>query len=83
MNPQKMVILPPTQKRYLRRLKEPTLSGYTMQPTTKVKYLGLALGKGMTWKTQMKNAMTKADRTFWTCKGTSGKTWGLKPRVVQ
>ena len=80
MNPQKMVILPSTNKRYLRRLKEPTLSGYTLQLTTKVKYLGLTPGKGLTWKTQPKNLMT--DRAFWTCKGTSGKTWGLKIRVV-
>jgi len=82
MNPQKMVILPPTQIRYLRRLKEPTLSGYTLQLTTKVKYLGLTLDKGLTWKTQLKNLITKADRAFWTCTGTSGKIWGLKPRVV-
>jgi hypothetical protein len=74
MKPQKMVILPSTQKRYLRRLKEPTLSGYTVQLSSKVKYLGLTLGKGLTWKTQLKNLMTKADRAFWTCKGTSGKT---------
>jgi hypothetical protein len=82
MNPQKMVIIPSTQKRYLRRLKESTLSGYTLQLSTKVKYLGLNLGKGLTWKTQTKNLMTKADGAFWTCKGTCGKTWGLKPRVV-
>ena len=83
MNPQKMVILPSTQKRYLRRLKEPTLSGYTLQLTTKVKYLGLIVDKGLIWKTQLKNLMTKADGAFCICKGTSGKTWGLKPRVVQ
>ena len=28
------------------------------------------------------NVMNKAYRAFWTCKGTFGKTWGLKPRVV-
>jgi hypothetical protein len=26
--------------------------------------------------------MNKAYRPFWACKGTFGKTWGLKPRVV-
>jgi hypothetical protein len=26
--------------------------------------------------------MNKAYRALWTCKGTFGKTWGLKPRVV-
>jgi hypothetical protein len=82
MNPQKMVILTSTQKRYLRKLKEPTISGHTLQLTPKVKYLGLTLGKGLRWKREPKNLMTKADRAFWTCKGTSGKTWHLKPRVV-
>jgi hypothetical protein len=40
------------------------------------------LDKGLTWKAQLKNVMKKAYRAFWTCKGTFGKTWGLKPRVV-
>jgi hypothetical protein len=26
--------------------------------------------------------MNKAYRAFWTCNGTFGKTWDLKPRVV-
>ena len=26
--------------------------------------------------------MNKAYRAFWTCKGTFGKTWGVKPRVL-
>jgi len=82
MNPQKRVILPSTQKRNLRRMKEPTLSGYTWQLTTKVRYLGLTLGKELTWQTRLKNLMIKAERAFLTCKGTSGKTWGLKPWVV-
>jgi hypothetical protein len=77
-----MVIVPFTRKRDLRGLKEPTLSGYTLQLSTEVKYLGLILDNGLTWKAQLKNVMNKAYRPFWTCKGTSGKTWGLKPRVV-
>jgi hypothetical protein len=50
-----------------------------LQLTTEVKYLGLILDKGLTWKAQLKNVMSKAYRAFWTC---IGKTWGLKPRVV-
>lgn len=73
VNPQKMLIVPSIQKRDLRRLKEPTLFGHTLQMTTKVKYLGLTLDKGLTWKTQLKNAMNKANRAFWASKGTSGK----------
>jgi hypothetical protein len=47
-----------------------------------VKYLGLILYKGLTWKAQLKNVMNKAYRAFWTCKGTFGRTYSLKPRVV-
>jgi hypothetical protein len=50
INPQKVVIVPFTQKRDLRGLKEPTLSGHTLQPSTEVRYLGLILDKGLTWK---------------------------------
>jgi hypothetical protein len=46
INPQKMVIVPLTQKRDLRGLKEPTLSEHTLQLTTEVKYLRLILDKG-------------------------------------
>jgi hypothetical protein len=49
---------------------------------TLVKYLGLILGKGLTWKARLKNVMTKVCRDFWTCKGTFGKTWSLKPQIL-
>jgi hypothetical protein len=41
---------PFTQNRDSRSLKEPTLSRHTLQLTTEVKYLGLFLDKGLTWK---------------------------------
>lgn len=77
-NPQKMVIVPFLRKRDFRGLKEPSLSGHTLQLTTEGKNLGLILDKGLTWKAQLKNVINKAQQAFWTCKGTSGKTWGLK-----
>jgi hypothetical protein len=52
-----------------------------LQLTTEVKYLRLILDKGLTWKAQPKNVI-KAYRAFLTCKGTFGKTWGLKTRVM-
>jgi hypothetical protein len=48
-----MVIVPFTRKTDLRGLKEPTVSGHTLQLTTDVKYLGLILDKGLTWKAQL------------------------------
>jgi hypothetical protein len=82
INPQKMVIVPFIRKKNLRGLKEPTLSRHSLQLSAEVKYLGLILDKGLAWKAQLKNVMNKAYRAFQTCKGTFGKTWGLKPRVV-
>jgi hypothetical protein len=82
INPQKMVVVPFTRNRDLRGLKEPTLSGYKLHLATEVKYLRLTLDKGLTWKTQLENVINKAYRAFWTCKGTFGKTWGLKPKVL-
>jgi hypothetical protein len=73
---------PFTWRRNLRGLKELTLSGHTLQLTTEVKYLGLILDTGLTWKAQLKNVMNKTYRAFWTCKSTFGKTQGLKLRVV-
>jgi hypothetical protein len=46
---------------------------HTLHLTTKVKYLGLILVWGLTWKVQLKNVMNMAYRAFWTSKGTSGK----------
>jgi hypothetical protein len=65
IKPQKMVIVPFTQKRDLRGLKEPTLSGHTLLlMTTKVKYFGLILDKGLMWNAQLKNVRNKAYRPF-------------------
>jgi hypothetical protein len=55
INPQKMVRVPFTQKRDLRGLKEPNLSGHTLQLTTEVRYLGLILDKGLMGKAQLNN----------------------------
>jgi hypothetical protein len=77
-----MVILPFTRKRDLRCLKEPTVSEHKLHLTTEVRYLGLTLDKGLARKTQMENAINTPYRAFWTCKGTLGKTWGLKSKVL-
>jgi hypothetical protein len=53
INPQKIMVVPFTRKRDLRGLKEQTLSGHKLQLATEVKYLGLTLYKGLTWKTQL------------------------------
>jgi hypothetical protein len=40
------------------------------------------MDEGLTWKALLNNVMTEAYRAFWTCRGTFGKTWGLKPKVM-
>jgi hypothetical protein len=52
------------------------------QLSSEVKYLGLTLDKGLTWKEHLDKATSKAYKAFWTCRGTFGKTCGLKPNVV-
>jgi hypothetical protein len=37
---------------------------------------------GLTRKKHLDKAINKAYKAFWTCRGTFGKTWGLKPKVV-
>jgi hypothetical protein len=50
MNPQKMSVVPFTQRRDLRGLKEPVLSGHTLRLTTEVRYHVITLDKGWMWK---------------------------------
>ena len=49
---------------------------------TKVKYLGLILDKGLTWKQYVQHIVTKALRVFWGCRATFNKSWGLKSLVT-
>ena len=61
-------------------LKEPMLFSKAIWLSGEVKYFGLTLDKGLTWKHQLDKAINKA---FWRCRGTLWKTWGLTPKVVR
>jgi hypothetical protein len=50
INPNKTVIIPSTRKRNIKGLKEPILFSKTIQLSNEVKYLGITLDKGLTWK---------------------------------
>jgi hypothetical protein len=82
INPIETVIIPFTRKRNIRGLKEPILFNDAIQLSSEVKYLGLILDKGLTWKRQLDSVINKTYRAFWTCRGTFGKTRGLSPQVV-
>jgi hypothetical protein len=76
------VVIPFTRNRNTKGLKKPILFNKMIQLSSEVKYLGLNLDKGLTWKKQLDKAIGKAYKAFWTCRGTFGKTCGLKLKVV-
>jgi hypothetical protein len=82
VNPNKTVVIPFTRNRNVKGLKEPILFGKRIQLSGEVKYVRVILDKRLTWKKQLNKVIDKAYKTFWTCRGTFGKTWGLKPKVV-
>jgi hypothetical protein len=82
INPNKTVVIPFTRRRNFEGLKEPVLFGEKIQLSNEVKYLGITLDKGLTWKKQLDKVIDKAYKAFWTCRVTFGKTWGLKPKVL-
>jgi hypothetical protein len=82
INPDKMVIVLFTRKRTIKNLREPTLFTKTIQFSDDVKYLGLILDKGLTWKGQLAKVINKASKVFWACRVMFGKTWGLRPHIV-
>jgi hypothetical protein len=53
-----------------------------IQLSNEHKYFAITLDKRLTWKKQLDKTINKAYKAFWTCRGTFGKTWGLKPKVV-
>jgi hypothetical protein len=69
-------------KRNIKGLTEPILFGNIIQLSSEVKNLGVTLDMGLTWKKQLDKVIDKAYNAFWTCRGTFGKTWRLKPKVV-
>jgi hypothetical protein len=48
--PNKTVVIPITRRRNIKGLMEPVLFGKKVQLSSEVKYLGITLDKGLTWK---------------------------------
>jgi hypothetical protein len=81
INPNETAITP-TRKKNIKGLNEPTLFGKEIQISTEDKYLGPTLGKGLNWETQLDKVTITTYRDFRTCRGTFGRTWGLRSKVV-
>jgi hypothetical protein len=77
-----MVLIPFTRKRNIKGLTEPILFSKRIQLSSEVKFLGIILDKGLTWKKQLDKVIDRAYKAFWTCRVTFGKTWRLKSKVV-
>jgi hypothetical protein len=58
------VVIPFTRKRNLKGLKKPTLFNKMIQLTSEIKYLGITLDKGLTWKKHLNNIINRAYRAF-------------------
>jgi len=56
---------------------QPTPSSNRLKLFKEVIQVQITLVKGLTWKTQLNKV--KALRTFWTCRSSFRKLWGLKP----
>jgi hypothetical protein len=48
-----------------------------------VKFLGLTLDRSLTWNQQVQNVTNKCKMALMVGRRTFGKTWGLKPQMVQ
>jgi hypothetical protein len=64
INPCKTVVIPFTRKRAIKGLKEPILFNKMIQLSNEVKYLGITLDKGLTWKMQLDMVINKAYKAF-------------------
>jgi hypothetical protein len=74
--------MPFTRNRTIKGHKEPILFNKMIQLSSEVKYLGITLDKGLTWKKQLDKIINKVYEAFWTRRGTYVKTWRLKPNVI-
>jgi hypothetical protein len=67
-----MVVIPFNRKRTIKGLKEPILFNKIIQLSSEVKYLGITLNKGLTWKKQLDKVICKA---FGCAEACLGKLW--------
>ena len=64
VNPNRTTVVPFTRLRSKEPIKEPFLFGSRIQLLTQVKYLGLILDKGLTWKQHVQHIVTKLLGSF-------------------
>jgi len=82
VNPDKTGLVLFTTRRKVSVFGMPVLFGKRLVLADKVKYLGVILDKGLTWKEHRAERVSKAVKVFWHCRSAFGENWGLRPAVL-
>jgi hypothetical protein len=83
VNPSKTALIPFTDKKNLEGLRLPTFFTERLKIAGEVKYLGLTPDRRLTWNQHLQNVTNKCKMALMVGRRTFGKTWGLKPQMVQ
>jgi ribonuclease HI len=83
VNPAKTEIVVFTRKYKWGPVKGPIFYDKELQIAQSAKYLGVILDKGLRWKEHLDKQAKNFSSAMWACRGTLGRTWGLRPAMVQ
>jgi hypothetical protein len=82
VNPDKTGIVAFTRKSKPQGFLEPRLFGVKLKLSGSVKYLGVILDSGLTWREHVQVKVRKAQNLLWTCRRAFGMEWVLGPKLV-
>lgn len=58
------------------------MNGVQIQFSEEVKHLGVTLDKKLNWNSHLSKVISKGTNALWVCNKALGKTWGLRPNMV-
>lgn len=82
VNPQKTALVPFTRRRNPLGGRSLYLYGAPLTAGREVKYLGVTLDTGLTFKPHLDRITNRAVTALWTCRRMFGRKWGLNPRMI-
>ena len=77
VNPEKTDVAVFTIKYKVTEIRGPMFRGKRLQISGSVKYLGVILGRKLSWMEHLEAQCRRFVTTFWLCQRVSGGTWGL------